>query len=115
MRTLIDDRGHATILSASIVAAVVSLAMVVAGLVSHTAGTHRAQVAADLAAVAGATALYTGHTASQVCSTAERTASLNDAEVRTCTIDGADVIVTTAVRTAGGARNAEATARAGPL
>nr|VDG62151.1 helicase/secretion neighborhood TadE-like protein [Streptococcus thermophilus] len=115
MRTLLDDRGHATILSASIVAAVVSLAMVVAGLVSHTAGTHRAQMAADLAAVAGATALYAGHTGAQVCATAEKTASLNGAELRDCALDGADVLVTAAVSTAGGARDAEATARAGPL
>ena len=53
-----DDRGYATIASAGIIAAVVALALVVAAAVSRTADTHRAQVAADLAAVAGATALH---------------------------------------------------------
>lgn len=110
-----DDGGYATIVSASIVAAVVSLAMVAAGLVSHTVGTHRAQVAADLAAVAAATALYAGHTAGDVCAAARQTTELNHAEVAECTIDGTDVTVTASVRTSGGARRAEASARAGPL
>ena len=110
-----DDRGYATIISASIVAAVVSLAMVVASLVSHTAGTHRAQVAADLAAVAAATALYGGHTAGEACGTARRTAEMNRADIAHCTVEGSDAVVTAAVRTSAGARRAEASARAGPL
>lgn len=107
-----DDRGYATVFSASIVAAVVSLAIVVAGLVSVVAHTHRAQVAADLAAVAGATAFYAG---ADACGRARETAALNSATLAECVVvpgsegAGTDVVVTTKVH------SSTARARAGPL
>lgn len=103
---LIDDRGYATVLSAGVIAAVLALALVVAAVVSRVADTHRAQVAADLAAVAGATALYTGGDA---CDAAGETAELNGAAVTDCRITGADVVV---AATAG---RGEAVAKAGPI
>ena len=112
-----SDRGYATIASAGIIAAVVALALVVASAVSRTADTHRAQVAADLAAVAGATALHTGQGVGQgagggggdACAVARETARLNGAELADCSITGADVTVAAVV---GGA---EAAAKAGPI
>lgn len=102
-----DERGYATVMSAGIIAAVVALALVVAAMVSRTADTHRAQVAADLAAVAGATALHTG--GGDACATARDTTVLNGAELDDCTIAGADVIVSATVG------KSEAVAKAGPI
>lgn len=101
-----DDRGYATVLSAGIIAAVVALALVVAAVVGRVADSHRAQVAADLAAVAGATALHTGGDA---CTVSRQTAELNDAVVAECRISGADVTVTAR------AGRGEAVAKAGPI
>lgn len=106
---LCDDHGYATILSAGIVAAVVALALVVAALVSRTADSHRAQVAADLAAIAGATALYTAQGDADACAAARTTAELNDAAIADCQIIGPDVTVTVTLR------RAEAVAKAGPI
>ena len=102
-----SDRGYATIASAGIIAAVVALALVVAAAVSRTADTHRAQVAADLAAVAGATALHTG--GGDACAAARDTTILNGAELDRCTISGADVVVSATVG------KSEAVAKAGPI
>ena len=70
---LLSDEGSATITATGIITSVVSLALAVVALGVHTSDTHRARVAADLAAVAGATAMYRGGDA---CATAGRTAEL---------------------------------------
>ncbi|STC69454.1 Rv3654c family TadE-like protein [Corynebacterium pilosum] len=103
---LADDSGAATVASAGIITAVTALLLVVAGAVGHVVGSHRVQVAADLAAVAGATALYSGH---NPCVIARHTAELNNASLTTCETVEADVVVTLTVPLA------EATSRAGPL
>ena len=56
--TLLHDDGSATVTTAGIVSAVASLALVVVVLAAGVADSHRARVAADLSAVAGANALY---------------------------------------------------------
>lgn len=104
MRLLSSD-GSATITATGIITSVVSLALAVMALGVHAADTHRARVAADLAAVAGATAMYQGVDA---CSTADRTAQLNGARVTFCEVTAGDVVV------AATRRRAEAAARAGP-
>lgn len=104
MRAL-DDEGSATVTATGIITAIVSLALAVVAVGVHTADTHRARVAADLAAVAGASALYRG---ADACATAQRTADLNGARLASCEVVGGDVIVE-ATR-----RRAEAAARAGP-
>ncbi|MCZ9294846.1 Rv3654c family TadE-like protein [Corynebacterium meitnerae] len=108
-RLLIDDHGYATILSTTIVAAVVSLAVVVAGIVSHVVNSHRAQVAADLSAVTAATAFYAGH---DPCEKARVAAELNHAKVLSCEVIDAGVTDTVVTVKVG---RAEATARAGPI
>ena len=100
------DRGYATITAAGIIVAVVSVALVVIGACSHVVGAHRAQVAADLSAVAAATAVFVGN---EPCTAATDTASANGAKVTSCTLDGADATVEVAVG------RARAKARAGPI
>lgn len=104
-RLLDDDHGSATVTTAGIAAAVVALALAVALTGVRTADSHRARVAADLSAVAAASALYRGANA---CEWGHATAERNGAEVTSCEFVAGDVVV--AVRL----RDAEATARAGP-
>lgn len=105
MKRLLRDDGSATVTSAGIIAAVAVLALTVAAVVAGVADSHRARVAADLSAVAGATAYYAG---ADTCAAAARTAELNGAQLNGCDIAGGDVVV-------GAARGrATAHARAGP-
>lgn len=94
-----------TVTSAGIAASVITLAFGVAAVGAQVADTHRAQTAADLAAVAGATAHYQGF---EACDVASRTAELNNADLVSCQLSEGDVIAVASVR------RAEATARAGP-
>lgn len=107
--TRTGDQGYATVTSAGIVAAVASLCVLVAGVGAQVAHSHRARVAADLAAVAGAEAYYRGLDA---CGVAAEAAVLNAAEVTACEITDGDVVVSVALNAVGGN---EARSRAGPL
>lgn len=99
-----------TVTSAGIVSAVVALAASVAAIGDAVADSHRVQVAAELAAVAGATALYQG---ADACAVAARTAELNSATLEHCLLIDGHVTTTTAIpRTI---RTATGHARAGPL
>ena len=104
MRLLSSD-GSATVTATGIITSVVSLALAVVAFGVHVSDTHRARVAADLAAVAGATAIYHG---ADACASADRTADLNGARVVSCEVTAGDVVV------AATRRRAEAAARAGP-
>lgn len=105
-RPLNDDRGYATVVSLGIILALVSLTGVVLTASGMVLATHRAQVAADLAAVAGAWAHAHGNTG---CAAAIRTAELNNAELDSCQIQGSDLLVAAVVN------GRTATARAGPI
>lgn len=94
-----------TVTSVGVIVAVTTLAAGVAAVGVQVADAHRAQVAAELAAVAGATALYRGALA---CGAASHTAALNHAAATGCELADGDVTVTATVR------GAAATARAGP-
>ncbi len=75
---------------------------------------HRAQTAADLAALAGAAQLAAGPEAA--CVEAKRLASRLRAGETGCAIDGLDVVVTVTVPLpAGRVGPARASARAGPV
>ncbi|AGF71359.1 Rv3654c family TadE-like protein [Corynebacterium halotolerans] len=106
MRARLDERGYATVASAGMAAALIGLCAVVGAAASLVIAEHEARVAADLAAVAGAWALYRGEDA---CAAAGRTAGLNGASLSECRIDGADVTVTA------GIRGREVAAKAGPV
>ncbi|WJY67143.1 Rv3654c family TadE-like protein [Corynebacterium auris] len=101
-----NDEGYATVMSVGIIAAVVSLMLVVVGAGAQVASSHRARNAADLAAVAGATAFYEG---ADACGAAAMTAELNGARVDSCELREPDVLVEVSVG------RSRAQARAGPL
>lgn len=101
-----NDDGYATITAAGIIASLTALLGLILWHVSGVIDSHQARLAADLSAVAGATAVYY---ASSACDQAQRTAELNGATVDSCREIEADVEVTVSV----GRR--QATARAGPL
>lgn len=75
---------------------------------------HRAQAAADLAALAGAARLPDGPAAA--CATAHSLARRMGASESHCAVDGLDVVVTIAVALPGARLGpAQAGARAGPV
>jgi secretion/DNA translocation related TadE-like protein len=80
---------------------------------SAVVGRHRAQSAADLAALAAAARVPAGRAAA--CGEAQAVAAVMHASVRRCDIDQLDVVVTVAVFVGGQiGGQALATARAGP-
>lgn len=101
-----SEEGSASVTTAGIIAAVTALALAIAAVVAGVANTHRARVAADLSAVAAATALYQGVDA---CSAANDTAQANGGSVETCEVDEPDVQVSVRVG------RAVQAARAGPV
>ncbi|HET7350583.1 MAG TPA: Rv3654c family TadE-like protein [Marmoricola sp.] len=110
-----DERGAGTVLGLTMAAVVLFVALAVAGATAVVT-THRvAQSAADLAALAGATALQQGDDA---CGQAGEVARANRATLRSCAVDGWTVTVSV---TASGAtvlgRRVEQAARgrAGPV
>lgn len=115
MSALREERGSATIVGCFLMAALVVVTATLVHVGSAVASRHRAQAAADLAALAVAVALDRG--SEQACGQAERIATRMRVRVRACTVDGWDAIVEVAaeVTTAlPGAGEAVAIARAGP-
>lgn len=106
LRILVGEEGYATVVAAGIIAAVASLLLAVAAVASLVVAQHEAQVAADLAAVAGAWEVAMGRDA---CTKATEIATLNGAELGSCDVDGRDVEVTARLR------GRSAIARAGPV
>ena len=101
------ERGSATLVATVAIAAFTVLTLVVLEGAIDILDRHRAQVSADLAAVAAATALWFGDDA---CAVASRTAGRNSGgRLRSCRTEGADVIVEVTVG------DATIGARAGPL
>ncbi|AZA12275.1 Rv3654c family TadE-like protein [Corynebacterium gerontici] len=85
---VIDEQGNATILAAGIAAAlalVLGVLLLAASAVIHT---HQAQVAADMAAVAGAYAEAEGRFG---CPVATQVLEANQAQMLTCDSEGGDV------------------------
>lgn len=109
------ERGAATILACCVMAMLVALAATLLHVGSVVAARHRAQAAADLAALAVATALGQGTESS--CGAAEPIVSRMRAETVSCTVEGWDAVVTVTAPvflTTIGMRDARAVARAGP-
>lgn len=95
-----------TITTAGAAAALFSLGIVVLTAGGEVSAHHRAQVAADLSAVAGAVALHHGEDA---CRAAGEVAVRNGASISSCVVAGRDVTATAAVK------GREVTATAGPV
>ncbi len=109
-----DDCGVATVLALGMTVILLSTAVVGVGVVRVVAARHAAAAAADLGALAGASALAAG---ADPCTAAARVVAANDAGLVQCVAAGADVLVATRVRTApllGGSWAPAARARAGP-
>lgn len=111
MHRLDNRAGVMTVWAALCSVALILTFMGVAAVASAVHTRHRAQNAADLTALAAATALRDG---ADPCALARRIAELNAADLRACTpSDGGDVVVTTETR--GFGFHVSASARAGPL
>ena len=110
-----DDEGGATVLAALAMSALIAVVVMVMHVGSAVGARHQAQSAADLAALAGAGALDRG--VADACETALSVASRMSTELRECTIDEWDVVVTVGQSVflgRFGMSDAIASARAGP-
>lgn len=113
-----DDRGYATIVGAFAVAALAATVIAFLYIGGAVTARHRAQSAADLAALAAAADHV--RAAPNPCDTARRlvAAQQTGARLQQCTVEDIDVLVSVAVRIhlgPFGIRDATAQARAGPV
>lgn len=108
------EDGVATVLAAVMVAAIVVVAIMVVDVGAAVSARHRAQSAADLAALAGAASAIDAEGA---CAAADRLARANAGSLRACGVDGFAVTVRVSVQVSLsvlGSDEAVAVARAGP-
>src|ERR1700761_5122568 len=107
-----DDRGSATVVAVAMVAVLLWVTAAGAYLGEAVVARHRAQAAADLAALAAAARLPSG--AQAACARATLVARKMGVGNTQCEVDGLDVVVAVQVPVsfAGAAR---AAARAGPV
>ncbi|WP_132992396.1 Rv3654c family TadE-like protein [Gordonia zhaorongruii] len=113
-----NDDGFSTIVGAAVIAALATVLVAVVYLGAAVVARHRAQSAADLAALAAASAHASG--AGDPCAVARSLIGRQDGgpRVDTCRIDGQDVVmhVLVSVRLGAlGVQDASASARAGPV
>lgn len=109
-----DERGIATVLALGLVVVLLVATMIGVGVVRVVAARHVAAAAADLGALAGAAAVGRG----QPCAAAARTVRANDAELVSCRVSGAEVVVVASVRSKpllGASWVPRSSARAGPV
>jgi secretion/DNA translocation related TadE-like protein len=109
------DRGSATVLVLAFGLVVVLIGAAFAQVGAAVVARHRAQVAADLGALAGAAWAPAGRSAA--CSRAAELVSANGAALEACALNGLDVTITATVAFAGTdliAQRARSSARAGP-
>jgi secretion/DNA translocation related TadE-like protein len=112
------DRGSGTVLGLALVAVLLVMTLAVVGLARAVHARSTAQTAADLGALAAATALHrAGGPSADPCGVAAEVVAANDARLTACRAAGGEVEVT-ALATVGGGEGsglvARATARAGP-
>ncbi|ORA63226.1 hypothetical protein BST23_18875 [Mycolicibacterium elephantis] len=110
------DRGSATLVAFAAMAVLLTLTVGAVYVGAAVIGRHRAQAAADLAAVAAATFLVDGSAAA--CTRATEVAMAMHARVSRCAVEDLDVVVAVDVDVAVGrlaVGPARAVARAGPV
>jgi secretion/DNA translocation related TadE-like protein len=110
-----DDSGIATIWAAGVVTVLVAMVVFGLDLAAATSGRHRAEAAADLAALAAASHVLDGEQVA--CAYAARVVHGMAARLVGCRVDGWDALVETEVTpalTLPGVRDARGRARAGP-
>jgi len=108
-----DQRGVATVMALCLAVVLLAVAAVSMGTVAIVLAHRRAQVAADLASLAGASAWQSG---ADPCAAAAAIADRHDATITRCVVDGTSVVVATEVRLPPvlGSHSVPARARAGP-
>jgi secretion/DNA translocation related TadE-like protein len=108
-----DERGAGVVVGIGLLAVLLFVAAVSVGTVAIVLAHRRAQVAADLAALAGAAALQRGD---EPCAAVNRIADRHRVTVTRCRVAGLTVDVATAVElpVALGGADVAARARAGP-
>lgn len=108
------EDGAGTVLAVAMLGVLVTVTVATSGVVGVVAAHRRAQSAADLAALAGASALQDGGDA---CAHAGAIAERNGAELRSCQVDdwNVSVMVVNRMPLPGGALDLEARGRAGPV
>ncbi|MFW0789417.1 Rv3654c family TadE-like protein [Gordonia sp. CPCC 205333] len=117
VRRLADDDGSATVLGAWAIGAFTIVVVLLLYVGATIVGRHRAQSAADLAALGGAVSQVSGEDACDRVADVVRRQRI-DARVGRCDVIGDDVLVTVVVDIAlgrWGSREASASARAGPV
>lgn len=107
-----DDQGSGTVLLLVLVAVMLVVAALLGLLASAQLGRGRAQTAADLGALAGASRLLAGQPGDP-CRAAAEVVRRNGASLSSCSDEGSGV-VTVRVIVRGAAGSATASARAGP-
>lgn len=118
MRWWVDDRGFATLLGAFAIATITSVAVALLYVGGAVVARHRAQSAADLAALAAAQQHVLA--APDPCLAAAEITRVQrvGARIERCDVDGIDVVLTIAVPVRlgpFGVWDALASARAGPV
>ncbi|WP_268916227.1 MULTISPECIES: Rv3654c family TadE-like protein [Actinomyces] len=110
------EHGSGTVMALAIIAVLLVLAVGATALMQAQAAAGRARLAADLAALGGATALSSILAPAEPCSVARQVAEANGAVLTGCTVEGEDVTVRVVVGVSvlGVGRAASAAARAGP-
>ncbi len=109
------ERGSATVLGVGVVGLLAAVMALVAALAGAVADQRRVESAADLGALAGATAVQRGRPA---CASARDVVSRNGASLASCAVAGEVVEVSARRRTQpllGHRFDAVSTARAGPV
>lgn len=115
-RRVQDEAGVATIWAAALAALLVGLLVVGVGVASAVVARHRAEAAADLAALAAATHAVRG--VRTACDRAQDIATRMGADLTDCRLDGWNALVTTQVRVylpILGQSRAKGRAHAGPV
>lgn len=110
------DRGAASIFVLAIGLVLVAAGLAGAAVGAGRVGRHRAQVAADLGALAGAGQAIYGEPAA--CARAARFVAANGARLTSCTVSGLEITVRVELLVhpmRGLTRHATAAARAGPV
>lgn len=111
-----DDRGVASVIAVALIAVLLVLTGGFGYLGAAVVARHRAQAAADLAALTGAGAVTAGPEAA--CEQATQVARRMRGAVASCHVDGLDVVLTVEVAVGLGRWDigpARASARAGPV
>lgn len=89
------ERGSGTVLSVTLIAAIAGVAVIIAALAAGFDAKHRADSAADFGALAAASALHDPFSVRTPCEAAALV--IDDAELVSCTVTGARVIIETRV------------------